>query len=53
MDADRFDTLTRSLSAAGLRHRGLDLDFSGAVGLLSLAQAYLLTGWGSAPGGGE
>ena len=37
MDADRFDALTRSLTAAGSRRRALATALSGALGLLGLA----------------
>jgi hypothetical protein len=39
MDANRFDTLARSLTTAGSRRRALALALSGAVGLLALAHA--------------
>jgi hypothetical protein len=38
MDAGRFDTLARSLAAAGTRRRALAVSLSGAVGLLGLAR---------------
>ena len=37
MDADRFDSLARSLTAAGSRRRALAAALSGALGLLGLA----------------
>ena len=37
MDPPRFDSLARSLTAAGSRRRALALDLSGALGSLGLA----------------
>lgn len=38
MDADHFDALTRSLSAAGSRRRALAASLGGALGLVGLAE---------------
>ena len=50
MDADRFDTLTRSLTAAGSRRRALAAALAGSLGLLALTDPGDVAAAGAAPG---